>query len=299
MVVYADVVFLINFIMDVFILWTVNAISKSNSPFYKIISGGFVMSFLYCLLIFTVQFKIYISIFSTTAILFLGILTAFKIKKFKEFFKLVFLAYVSAFAIGGIGMAIFYSTNTKSLIANATGISVNGFSIKILMIATSISYIIIKIFLNWQNNLVLKKQVFYSTKIFYDDKPIEIRALVDTGNSLADPITKTPVIIAEFNSIKEFLPTELKIVFYEKKENDLSYITNLQEQNIFNERMRIIPFMSIGQKSGMLIGFRPDKIEITRDESVELVENVIVGIYNNKLSNDDSYQGLLNPKIIT
>lgn len=40
-----------------------------------------------------------------------------------------------------------------------------------------------------------------------------LNALLDTGNSLYDPITKSPVILVEYTKIQHALPIEIREIF--------------------------------------------------------------------------------------
>ena len=48
----------------------------------------------------------------------------------------------------------------------------------------------------------------------------------------------------------------------------------------------------------MMIGFRPDYIEIGADDGKRGIRDVIVGIYNRTLSADEQYRALMNPELI-
>lgn len=298
MQIYADVVFAINFVMDIFIFWTVSKITKKEISKLRMILAGFFMSVTYCLLIFITQMQLYLNVFSSISILMIGVLIAFNPKSIKEFIKLVFLAHISAFAIGGLGMAMFYFTNISNIVGNMVGFTINNFSFKILLSTSCIFYILIKVFISWYKHIFVRKQVFYPMTIFFKEQEVSLTALLDTGNSLNDPINNSPVIICEFDIIKNFLPNSLKLYFYENKESEFNFISENPEDSLFFGRVRIIPFVSLGEQHGLLIGFRPDKVEINREGKVISLTDTIIGIYNFKLSKDGKYNGLLNPEII-
>ncbi len=128
--------------------------------------------------------------------------------------------------------------------------------------------------------------------IYYKNEQTKVNALVDTGNSLHEPITNNPVIVTEFNALRDILPESVRLIFYENRENDLQSITKLMAE----ERMKMIPFSSLGRQNGMLIGFKPDKIRILGENETEIY-NAVIGIYNFKLSKDGVYNALLSPDI--
>ena len=294
-VIYADVVFFINLIMDLLIFWMVSKLLKRKTNIFRLLLGAFSASILYCALIF--YFNKYYNIFSSFIILMLSLIISFGVRTFKDFIKSLFYAHISAFAVGGFGIALFYFTNIGDLLGNALGFTIEYFSFKILIITISITYIAVKLASIFISKVFMKKHALYLTTITLGDKKVSINTLVDTGNSLYDPITKNPVIIAEFNSIKLFLPEGLRLMFYENKEDDFQRLVESMEE-AGTPMIRMIPFKSIGKSSGMLLGFKPDKVEILKDDESIIVSDVLIGIYNLSLSPKGEYQGLLNPEII-
>ena len=298
MQIYADVVFIINFIMDIFILWTVSKLVKKEVSALRLIIAGATMATIYCMLIFIAPLRVYLNFFSSVVIIMVGVMISFNPKELREFVKLVFLSHISAFAVGGLGMAVFYFTNISDVVGNMVGFTIENFSFKILLSSSCISYIIIKLSIACYRRTLVKKQIFYPVKIFFNEQEISLNALLDTGNSLSDPINNSPVIICEFDAIKNFLPNSLKVHFYENRENEFDFISDNLEDMEFFGRVRMIPFASLGKQHGILIGFRPDKVEIDNDSKIISLSNTIIGIYNFKFSKDGRYKGLLNPEII-
>ncbi|MDR3239112.1 MAG: sigma-E processing peptidase SpoIIGA [Clostridiales bacterium] len=296
--VYADVVFFINFVMDFIILWVAGRIARQKTKVWRVAAAAGIMALLYCLIVFVTRFHIFYHMISTVAILMIGVFAAFSIRKPKTFFKLILLAYVSAFFIGGLGMALFYGTQFSNLVGNITNATVKHFSLATLSGAVAGFYLLFKAASVWLDRRALKRQMCLAVKIFFEGRNVEFNALVDTGNTLREPLSQAPVIVAEFNSVKHFLPDPIKLIFYENQEGDLRKLISGAENDAFSTRMRMIPFESLGRPHGVLIGFRPDKVEILREKDVITPQNVIIGIYNFHLSKNGAYQGLLNPELM-
>ena len=297
--IYADVVFLINWVMNFFIFLITGMIVRKKPKKWRLIVGSGASAFLFCLLIFLPAINRYYNFFSALIVLLSGILITFGFKDFKELGKLVIFAHISAFAVGGVGSAIFFYTNMSSMIGNMVGFTVNYFSFRILIAAVCISYIIIKLILTALSKISIKKQAIYNIKIISGTQSAEILALVDTGNSLVDPVSKSPVIIAEFEHVYEFLPEKMRELYISRQEDDLSLIIAAVTGDEFEKSIRMIPFKSLGKENGMLIGFKPDTVEITKDNNKVLkLYDVVVGIYNLNLTKNGDYQGLLNPCVL-
>lgn len=297
MEIYADVVFFINFIMDFFIFLIVSKLLKKKIIYKRILAGAFTAAVLYCLVIFIPFLRKIYNFFGAVAILMIASLIAFNPKSIKEMVKIVFLSHVSAFSIGGAGIALFYYTDLPKAVGNMISFNIEDFPFKVLITVTASSYIILKFSMEWLKSIFSKHKEYYSVKISFNSIDVRIRALVDTGNSLKDPLTLSPVIVAEFSAIKKFLPDTIKLIYYEQKEENLTEILNNITDSSISSRIRMIPFSSVGVKNGMLLGFVPDKVEVENDEENLHLKNAVIAIYNYKLSKEGTYQALINPDI--
>ena len=297
MEIYADIVFAINFFMDLFILWGAGQFGGKKLHILRLCAAAFVMALLYVLFIVFVPFSTFANVLASVILISLGVCVAFRPKRLRDFAQLVIFSYIFAFALGGLGLALLSFTGVGSLMM-AAGVPQN-ISLNLLLASTAVSYILIKLARRWYTSRVLRRQTLYDVQVFVNGNQQSFTALLDTGHSLTDPISNTPVIIAEFSVIKPFLPDPIKLIFYENRESDLLAIAEGGLDNGFMARIRMIPFSALGTRNGMLIGFRTDRVEIRRSEQEHTtLSEIVVGIYNCKLSGKGAYQGLLNPDIL-
>ncbi len=59
----------------------------------------------------------------------------------------------------------------------------------------------------------------------------------------------------------------------------------------------MIPYKSIGNEKGMLLGFKPDYIILNGDEK-KYIENSVIGICNEVLSSNNVYSGIFGLEIL-
>ncbi len=292
MTVYADVLFAVNFIMDWVILWAVAKLSRQRVKKRRLALGALCMALPYCLLIIGVSYNAVISLLSSVLILALGVIAALRPSGVKKFFTQMALGYAAAFAIGGLGLALFYLTDIPFTALAA----VKTLSWKLVLACVLGSYAAVKITVRVTEHIAIKRQMICQVNIYIGESDVNFQALVDTGHSLRDPISQAPVIIAEFELIKPFLPDGLKNLFYENGENDLTRLIQNTDGSAFYQRLRMIPFNSLGRANGMLIGFKPDRVAVGKETPVPR-SDVVIGIYNNRLTRDGRYRGLLAPEL--
>ena len=249
------------------------------------------MALMYCALVFLVPYNFLLNILASLWMLMIGVYAAFAPRKIREFAKLILFSYITALILGGLGTALFYNSGVAGLLSGVTGAAVGSFSVSILAASVCVFYVLFRLGHAWLERRALKRRLCLDVKIFCGENCARLCALVDTGHSLRDPLSSCPVIIAEAECLKNFIPEGLE-------QGNLSEVIQAAENTGLGGRLRMIPFESLGKQHGMLVGFRPDRIEITRDKSTFSVRDVIVGIYGLRLSADGAYQGLLSPDMI-
>ncbi|MCL2386031.1 MAG: sigma-E processing peptidase SpoIIGA [Defluviitaleaceae bacterium] len=298
MTLYADILFLVNFVMNGFVLWVLSKAMRTPRKARWILLGAGVMALLYTLIIVIEPLRFVNVFIASVVILAAGVGAAFHPTQLKIFFKLMAMAYVISFMVGGLGMALFFLTDLPYaiyfIVADFDGFA-RTVSWQLMLVGMIISYIIIKISLKVFERHTLKRQMLCNVHITIGDNDCNFNALVDTGHSLKEPISQSPVIIAEFEQVKPLLPDGLKVLFYEKQENDLAVLLSIHEESFYN-RIRMIPFTSLGRSNGMLIGFRPDHVKVEGAENSPT--DIVIGIYNDKLCQDGRYRGLLSPDLV-
>ena len=124
-------------------------------------------------------------------------------------------------------------------------------------------------------------------KVNRNSKYTYINAIIDTGNFLREPITKTPVIVVEKDVLINIVPDYIL--------NNLNEIINGKDFDLedYSSKIRIIPFTSLGKENGILLGLRADSVEIDLEENTINITDVIIGIYNGHLSKNGKYKALI------
>jgi stage II sporulation protein GA (sporulation sigma-E factor processing peptidase) len=90
----------------------------------------------------------------------------------------------------------------------------------------------------------------------------------------------------------------MRMVFENSKEQELNDILEYVSDTNWLKRVRIIPFSSIGKENGILIGLRPDYIEVGENNEKRRGQDVIIGICNKALSKEQEYRAILSPELV-
>lgn len=280
--------------MDLFIYWISSFFIQKKITKKRLVLGAIVSSLLYCLTVLPYCAKYFYNPFFIFIIFAFSVFITFGGNTITNFIRnLLFVTSVS-FILGGLISALFYFFNFYKFIGNFAEAYIHNFSLKFLFFSICISYIFLKFVFTYYKKYIIKKQTFYDIEIFLNSNKSHLTALIDTGNSLTEPISKTPVIVVEFNALKKILPMDIINFFKEENSNNISKIYDYIKKSSLE--IRLIPFSSIGKEKGMLIGFFADKVLIFSDKTY-CINNAIIAICNFNLSEKKDYNALLNPEI--
>lgn len=271
--IYADEMVFINFIVNTLVIEITKRIVKERVRLLKQSITALVFSLLYTLFVIS-NFRGYINIFTLLILNTLEMAILFKPRNLMDCIK-----YSIAFKVGamcGNGCLLFLKAYLKE--------EFNYFLLILSFAITYLSYIVL--------NLLSKDMEYYSIDIRCSDKIININALVDTGNSLVEPISKKPVIVAEYSALKEILPCKLVEIYENKKESNLMEIISAISEDSFRNSLRIIPFKSVGKEKGMMIGFVADSVKIDNN----IINKPVIGICRFNLSKRGLYNALISPE---
>ncbi|MFW6015601.1 MAG: sigma-E processing peptidase SpoIIGA [bacterium] len=297
--IYIDTLFIINFMMDFLVLWTVGKLLKQITTWLKLISASAAGAFVICIIVIFPISNIMINIFIYYVLTsLLMIFIAFRPKNIKQTIKLIISLYLITFLIGGSIVSLYYYTKVGYYVNQIiNGNIVGSIDFNTFFLASLIAFIIIKMILHYFSRVMTVQKNLYAAEIYMNGKKIEVQGLLDTGNNLYDPITKSPVIIVEYDAIKEIIPENVRNIIYDFiNNNSTSFYEQMGELHEY--KIRLIPFSSIGE-SGMLIGMVSETVTISLDYEKEFkLNDIVLAVYNKKLSQDNSYQILLHPKMI-
>ncbi|EGD46045.1 sigma-E processing peptidase SpoIIGA [Ruminiclostridium papyrosolvens DSM 2782] len=298
MEIYLDVLILENLVINYLILYVTAKFSKYRTSTLRLFLGAIIGALYVGIIIIEPDIKVFYTTVAKILLSFFIIAVTFFPRSIMTFIKTLVIFYISTFIFAGAALAFLFFNDQGGFVKNGI-VYVFGQSKWSLMFFSLVTVgIIIKIFMEVIQSKFTRENLLIPVKITFDNRKIGFPALVDTGNSLKDPLTNNPVMVVEFNALEELLPIEIKDIFKNSKEDDLSCVTTTISTSKWFSRFRLIPFSSLGKENGMLIGFKPDFIEIGEEEEKRDVKNVIVGIYNKSLSRNEKYKALLGPELV-
>lgn len=265
--VYADVLFLINFCMNLVILHICEKLLACGAKKWRIClaaAGGGV----YSVCIFFPQAAVLYTIILKLAVSAAIVLISFPTKSPKAFLLRLGMFYLVSFALGGACMAVMYFTDiggkTGAIVKN--GAFYMQLPLRTVAFSALAAYVLIRAVSFMMKRIRSRK--IYEVTIRMGENVVKTRGLLDTGNSLSEPVSGRPVPVAEWRVVSSLLPAGCT------KDNFIRYVPP--------ERIKLIPYKSVGNENGVMWAVRADEMSL----GDRIVEKPLVGIYEGMLSED-------------
>ncbi len=296
MTVYLDIVLLENLCMNYIILFATGYILKIKQSHIREIISAF-LGAMYAILAYMQILEMYSTITMKIILSITMVYIAYKPKNLKKLMKQLIMFYLTSFIFGGCAFALLYFIRPQDILVK-DGVYTGTYPIKIALLGAIVGFTLTVIAFRIVKSKLSKKDMFCKIKININNQNIETVAMLDTGNMLKDPITAMPVIVVEKEILYGIVPNKIL--------NNLNQIIGgdvgqefYEEENIeYMSKFRVIPFTSLGKENGMILGFKAEKVIIEIYENEEIVKNVIIGIYDKKLSKKGTYSALLGLDIL-
>ena len=290
MTIYLDVVLLENIILNYILIFATSIISKTKTSHIRITISSLIGG-LFAIVNYFSDLNFYINECIKEFVSVFMMVVAFKILEWKKILKLVVFFYFVSFMFGGIAFMLLFIVNPQNIIMKNNYL-LGTYPMKITALAGISGLIMIVIVSKIIKIKMQKNTMIYELEIFYNGKAEKLKTLLDTGNLLKEPISNLDVIIAEKDSLKGIIEEDVL-------ENIKNIIKGkwIEKNNLNSLKIKIIPFSSLGNDNGLLIGFKPDYVKINGDESI-IRNDVLIGIYDGKLSRSNMYSSLIGLDIL-
>lgn len=275
MTVYADVLMLVNFVVDYFLLLISSHFLQKKPRLYRMILSSAIGG-VFSLYIFLPKTNFLINCSAQILACALMCLTAFGFGKIKSFFRGVAVLFCVNFAYSGAMIAVWLIFKPYGMVINNSVVYFN-ISPMILIICTVVGYILLSVL--WRIfSRSAKLALRCAITVFANGKSVRLTAIADTGNSLEDSFGKSEVIIADLLSVK--------VLF-----------GNLEvENNVgLKRRYQILPCSTVLGDS-FLESFRCDSAIVECDGKKITLAKPLLAI--SKTGFNDDYNAIINPKIL-
>ncbi|WP_168120695.1 sigma-E processing peptidase SpoIIGA [Paenibacillus sp. HB172176] len=121
--------------------------------------------------------------------------------------------------------------------------------------------------------------------------------LIDTGNQLYDPLTRTPVMVMEASRWEEELPASWLASIKSAQVDRL--VAGLDGSSfVWQDRLRLVPFRGVNRGSQFMLAVKPDAVKVCCEGRVYETSKVLIGLDGGKLASDGAYQAIIHPSMV-
>ncbi|MEW6772214.1 MAG: sigma-E processing peptidase SpoIIGA [Bacillota bacterium] len=292
--VYVDEILVSNLLMNYAILHLTTRLAGTPYSFFRLLTAALAGS-LYVFTAFLPGSGYYHHFAGKLVLSLAVVLIAFGRLPWRRFLSVWALFYGVSFALGGVVLGVISLLGGTGL-AGGREIIYRNFWVGVLAALVLVA-------VAGKKGRLLRRRVsegFFRVPVTIGIGPrrIELEALLDTGNQLNDPVTWDPVVIVEADAVREHLPLPVRKALDQNGEPDFTALAADIEDPQWQTRLRLIPYRSLGKTGGLLLGFKPDVVEVVYGGRTVKTSRVVVGIYRNRLSPEGKYSALLNPRLI-
>lgn len=269
MTVYADILILVNFIVDYFLLQLSAHFSHKKPRLWRLLTGALAGG-IFSLYIFLPETNFLFETFIHILMCALMCLIAFGIADAKDFFRNIAVLFAVNFAYSGAMIAVWYIFRPSGLVINN---SVVYFDISplFLILFSVIGYFGVT-FLRQLLAKTFPQNIKCEVAVYCQGKKLCLCGIADTGNSLRDVFGMSQIFITDADVVDALLGAE--------KQNPARY--------------RVIPCGTIaGEK--MLDGYRIDHAEIYYNKRKHTFKNPVLAISHTPL---DDCRIIINPETL-
>jgi stage II sporulation protein GA (sporulation sigma-E factor processing peptidase) len=192
---------------------------------------------------------------------------------------LVFFAVSAAF--GGVVMA------ASLLGGGAAGGLFTSASLRVLILSFAVGYVILA--LVFRRAARHKGGVIVPVTVRHGGREVAVRALMATGNALADPLSGRSVMVAGVGELKPlFVPDVAAVLAGLDRKGAVRVVEELSEGER-PMRFQLIPYSAVGVSGGMLLAFRPDEIVVDGKSR----SGMLLALSPNSVSEGGTYSALI------
>lgn len=286
-IVYVDVLLALNLFINYLLLLSGACLLREKVRRWRLLFGAS-LGAVSALVIFLPELPNAVSVLLKAFFCVAIVLAAYPVHGLRHFGKLTACFLAANFIFAGLMLGLWLLFRPKGMVYQ-NGAVYFDISITLLIVTTIICYGLTVLFSRLFRHRAPDNRV-YDLMIELQGKSLQTKALLDTGNSLSDCFTDTPVILLEYARAKTLLPPEL-CAFFRKRPSGLDAPAEAAAIGF-----RLIPYHSVGG-TGLLPAFQPQRVLIWDAQKQIETRDVLVAVVNDRLAAGE-YGALLNTRLM-
>ena len=146
----------------------------------------------------------------------------------------------------------------------SNGIPATGLDLKMLLLSAAGIYLLLTLCMRCLGRYSRLRREVVPVTLFLEGRQVKVDALVDTGNTLADPLSDARVMVAEWEAVRPLFSGRVPL-----EENALQEPTACVQvlgAALGPGRVRLLPYRAVGIEHGLLLAVRLDGAKVGGQE---------------------------------
>ena len=195
----------------------------------------------------------------------------------------LFAALTCAFGGGVVAIGLLGGTG----LTLGGGVFYSALDLKVVLLSAAVCYGVLTLVFQRLARHSAADGELVDIKLYLGERSVSLTALVDTGNTLTDPISGRPVMVAEGERAAALFPREHRPTSADLRD-PAAALTRLGTGE-WRARFRLLPYRSVGVERGLLLAVRVDSLELDGQVSGP----VLVALSPTPVSDGGGYQALI------
>ncbi|SIT00395.1 sigma-E processing peptidase SpoIIGA [Alicyclobacillus vulcanalis] len=295
-VVYIDIVWMVNFIMDFALLWTTGWLMKRR-PRWKRLLMGALLGATYALALFVPALSPATTWPGKALVSVLMVWIALPHRNAVDLARLVGIYYLVSFVVAGASVAARFALPGTTLnhalwsnrgVAFATSGETLGLMVGLPLALEGLKRLAARLRKDARIDASL-----VDLEVEFDEHVVRCRALVDTGNALSDPVSKRPVSLMDAEVIMPAFPDAVR----ERVARGQDVLDALTEA-LPGTRFAIVPFQGASGR-GLTVALRPKAVYLVQADGSRIRgADSLFAVFPGVLSADGTFQAILHPEVM-
>jgi stage II sporulation protein GA (sporulation sigma-E factor processing peptidase) len=167
------------------------------------------------------------------------------------------------------------------------GIFYSSMDLRLILLSAAVCYVVISLVFRRTGRHTGPGGELMPAVLTLNGRRVALTALVDTGNTLTDPVTNRPVMVAEGEKLVRLFP-EGEAPAMEDLRDPVTGLERLSGGSA-RGRYRLLPYQAVGVECGLLLALRLDGAKVGETE----YGGILVAMSPNRLSDGGGYSALI------
>ncbi|MCT1397747.1 MULTISPECIES: sigma-E processing peptidase SpoIIGA [unclassified Paenibacillus] len=302
MVVYIDLIFLANLVIDGMLLALTAWMRRVKPRWWRLVLSS-VVGALYVVMMFVPQLSFLFTFLIKFGLSLIMLWIAFGFASLQSYLRNLGAFYMVNFAAAGGIIGVHYLVQNSGELFSGIWYTTSGglsFELKVGFWFACITFFVVvfgfKAVQTTKRKTENREALLGEVSVWIGSAKISCVGLLDTGNQLSDPLTRTPVMVMEAALWEAHLPQGWSKQLMEG-EPDKLIMGLAAEEFEWQDRLRLVPYRGVNRGAAFMLALKPDMVRIELGGFEYSASKVLIGLDGGTLSGDRAYRAIIHPAL--